>query len=285
MHNGNGRSSSEIKERSSRSEFTKRATGLGKQIDQERTRSTYPLPVSAPSFAPPPAALNPIRTAPTSTTNASSNKRAKSSIAPIAKPKPDSSMKAAETVSAIPSSIATFPTRNATRVHLPDVTGIIAAVASPFRSDISFRKVPSKPSKQSQLDLSKQQQASKQSTLGNDTSSALESLAKRLRDIERENATSRRRVAELEMELENCKLEVANEKTRLQDLSKSLNMDHSARVHWRSTSVPSRHKSRVDASFSNINREASFRDVERRYKEAVEEKEGEFSRFDIFTNG
>jgi len=100
---------------------------------------------------------------------------------------------------------------------------------------------------------------------------ALDSLSKRLRDLERENAVSRRRVTELELELETCKTDVVRERTRL-----------------------SQEASRV-ASTSNspLNRSytapagTSFREMEQRYKQAVQEKKGvpfcTSTRLQIFT--
>jgi TolA-binding protein len=100
-------------------------------------------------------------------------------------------------------------------------------------------------------------------TQGGDTvtTAALDSLAKKLKEIERENATSRRRVTELELELENCKGDVQREKTRLQDLSRT--------VGQRSTAFNG------NATRGTRNGDVSLQEGERRYKEAVEEKKGQ----------
>jgi len=87
---------------------------------------------------------------------------------------------------------------------------------------------------------------------------ALDSLSRRLRDLERENAVSRRRVTELELELETCKADVVRERTRLnQEASKVA-----------STSNP-----RLNRSYT-APADTSVREMEQRYKQAVQEKKG-----------
>jgi hypothetical protein len=96
------------------------------------------------------------------------------------------------------------------------------------------------------------------------TAAALDNLTKKLKEIERENATSRRRVTELELELENCKEDVKREKTRLQDLSRTVGGQGQ-----RSTAFNG------NATRGNRNGDVSLQEGERRYKEAVEEKKGQ----------
>jgi hypothetical protein len=92
----------------------------------------------------------------------------------------------------------------------------------------------------------------------NVVSSTLDSLSRRLRDLERENTVSRRRVTELELELETCKADVVRERTRLgQEASR----------------VASTSNSRLDRSYKAPG-DTSFREMEQRYKQTVQEKKG-----------
>ncbi|KIO23851.1 hypothetical protein M407DRAFT_26713 [Tulasnella calospora MUT 4182] len=91
------------------------------------------------------------------------------------------------------------------KVQLPDVTGITNAVETPLKDRLGY--------------LAADPQHRPNSKQFN---AAVEELAARLREVERENATSRRRVKELERELEECKEEVHRERTRLyEELEKS----------------------------------------------------------------
>ncbi|CAG8688672.1 1620_t:CDS:2, partial [Acaulospora colombiana] len=155
------------KERSGRSEFTKRAQGLSKQIDHEKSYK--------PSL--PTINLNPYSQEVKATLPAAAFNNTNTRV---------------------------FPALS--RVHLPDVTGITTAVATPLKGDVSLKRLPNK-------------RVSLNQPNGNATT--LDNLTKRLKDIEKENSTSRRRVKELEMELDTCRKEVAQEKTRLQDISRS----------------------------------------------------------------
>ena len=108
-------------------------------------------------------------------------------------------------------------------------------------------------------------------TQANVVGNALDSLSRRLRDLERENAVSRRRVTELELELETCKADVVRERTRLSQ--------EASRVA--STSNP-----RLNRSYT-APADTSFREMEQRYKQAVQEKKGvpfcTSTRFQILT--
>ncbi|KAF9031737.1 hypothetical protein BJ165DRAFT_1518238 [Panaeolus papilionaceus] len=104
------------------------------------------------------------------------------------------------------------PTRNATprksslkdtsrsRVYLPDVTGLTAAVESPAKPGIAYYSIRAE-------NKARESEARLLQTL--------QSVQNQLQDLEDENGISRRRVRELEMELEECKREVARERTRL----------------------------------------------------------------------
>ncbi|PVF98469.1 hypothetical protein CPB86DRAFT_758402 [Serendipita vermifera] len=207
--NEDSRYNAPSKERSSRSEFTKRAQGLGKQIDHEKSYKPSPPAVN----------LNPYSqevkaTLPAAAFNNNNNTRV-------------------------------FPALS--RVHLPDVTGITTAVATPLKGDVSLKRLPTKRVSLNQPNVN---------------TAALDGLTKRLKDIEKENATSRRRVTELEMELETCRREVVHEKTRLQDISRSFG-------HQKSAGQGSKMQTN-GTGITHAN--TSYRDTEKRYKQVVEEK-------------
>ncbi|CAE6455097.1 unnamed protein product [Rhizoctonia solani] len=87
-------------------------------------------------------------------------------------------------------------------IHLPDITGLTVAVASPKKANVQYRDA---------------QVGSPKMGFDADRSAAdaqLEQLSNVLRELERENGTARRRVRELEIELDYCKVEVERERTR-----------------------------------------------------------------------
>ena len=129
-------------------------------------------------------------------------------------------------------------------IHLPDVTGITDAVTTPMKGGRGGHyTLINDPDRTIQANV---------------VNNALDSLSRRLRDLERENAVSRRRVTELELELETCKADVVRERTRLnQETSKVA-----------STSNP-----RLNRSYT-VPGDTSFREMEHRYKQAVQEKKG-----------
>ncbi|EUC54031.1 Cep57 Cep57-MT-bd: centrosome microtubule-binding domain protein [Rhizoctonia solani AG-3 Rhs1AP] len=88
-------------------------------------------------------------------------------------------------------------------IHLPDITGLTMAVASPVKASLQYRDA---------------QVGSPKTGFDADRSAAdaqLEQLSDVLRELEHENSTARRRVRELEIELEHCKREVEIERTRV----------------------------------------------------------------------
>jgi hypothetical protein len=85
----------------------------------------------------------------------------------------------------------------------------------------------------------------------------------RLAFLESENSVSRRRVKELELELEACKKEVANEKTRIL----ALEMEDVERQRAASMKAHSDRKGKTKEYISSWEGPS-------RYKEAVEEKKG-----------
>jgi hypothetical protein len=91
-----------------------------------------------------------------------------------------------------------------------------------------------------------------------------------LHDLEEENGISRRRVHELEMELEECKRQVARERTRLFDREE---------ISIRDTSYHTKGRGKAKARDTTAGIREGIDDVRlhERYKEVVEEKKGLFS--------
>jgi hypothetical protein len=90
---------------------------------------------------------------------------------------------------------------------------------------------------------------------------AIEELAARLRELEKENGTSRRRVRELELELDVCRAEVVKERTRAKE---EIMKSEKARIKERDQFD---RKGKGKATGEGI-------DWEARYHEVVEEKKG-----------
>lgn len=91
----------------------------------------------------------------------------------------------------------------------------------------------------------------------------LSAVQSQLRDLEDENSISRRRVRELEMELEECKRHVARERTRLIQREELDDLGHSKKTQ-------NKGKGRAVEPSVNIDDER----LHERYKEAVDEKKG-----------
>lgn len=93
--------------------------------------------------------------------------------------------------------------------------------------------------------------------------------------LEAENSVSRRRVRELELELEACKKEVVRERTRIMEHEHSTTRDEQATAGpRRATSQRERvqqHKKKAEVD------QAELAAAEARYKSAVEEKKGQTS--------
>ncbi|KAG8736444.1 hypothetical protein FRC10_009315 [Ceratobasidium sp. 414] len=144
-------------------------------------------------------------------------------------------------------------TRNRTigmSIHLPDVTGLTAAVESPSKPNVRYR------------DAQVGMLASGLDADRTMTNAQLEQLSERLRELERENGTARRRVRELEMELEYCKAEVEREKTRA-------NIQEAERTRANEKQVANEREER-DRRLRQA--EAATAEWETRYREVVEEK-------------
>ncbi|PPQ73164.1 hypothetical protein CVT24_009101 [Panaeolus cyanescens] len=139
---------------------------------------------------------------------------------------------------------------NRSRVYLPDVTGLTAAVESPAKPGVAYYsyKAESK-ARESEARLLQ----------------TLQAVQNQLQDLEDENGISRRRVRELEMELEECKREVARERTRLLERE----LDSSFR-HGKGTKGKGKARAGtgVGAGLGVIDDER----LHERYKDVVEEK-------------
>ncbi|KAF8552741.1 hypothetical protein OG21DRAFT_1511060 [Imleria badia] len=108
---------------------------------------------------------------------------------------------------------------NRTRVHLPDVTGLTNAVISPAKANLERYGVRGPGSKEAEARLV----------------ASLNALHTRLNHLETENSIARRRVRELEYELEECKRDVVRERTRIMDSQDAIDLS-AARIAAPSTS-------------------------------------------------
>ncbi|KAG8683395.1 hypothetical protein FRC08_014307, partial [Ceratobasidium sp. 394] len=179
-----------------------------------------------------------------------------STTAPRQEPIPD---RQREAVAGARSKAFSFPrepmseARNRTvgmSIHLPDVTGLTAAVESPSKANVRYRDVQvGMPARGLDADRSM-------------TNAQLEQLSGRLRELERENGTARRRVRELEMELEYCKAEVEREKTRA-----NVQEAEQTRANEKQAANEREEKDRRLRQA-----EAATAEWETRYREVVEEK-------------
>jgi hypothetical protein len=123
--------------------------------------------------------------------------------------------------------------RHGHSVHLPDVTGLTSAVDSPARLVREYRKY---------------RENEDARVIEARLVTALNTVQSKLAQIEAENSVSRRRVRELEMELEACKEDVKRERTRVLEREEVMMRKQRA---------------------AEVEEES-----EMRYKQAVEEKKG-----------
>ncbi|KAF9005405.1 hypothetical protein BDQ17DRAFT_1303766 [Cyathus striatus] len=137
------------------------------------------------------------------------------------------------------------------KVQLPDVTGMTSAVESPAKFGADYYRYPGD-------DRPRESEARLLQTLA--------TVQSKLQHLEDENGISRRRVRELEMELEECKREVARERTRLlerEDIIVQQQQDLS--------SANAKTKAKGKARETTMMQEEE-EDVLEKYREAVEEK-------------
>ncbi|KAH9912695.1 uncharacterized protein BXZ73DRAFT_56039 [Epithele typhae] len=145
-------------------------------------------------------------------------------------------------------------------VHLPDMTGLTSAVASPAKVDIEFYGYDPKET----TEIEGKHIIIPPARL----IATLTVVQNKLGHLEAENSVSRRRVRELELELEACKKEVARERTRIMEHEQSAMKDDQpqprTRVSREKLQQEQRQKSEAD--------QAELAASEARYKNAVEEK-------------
>ncbi|KAG7442993.1 uncharacterized protein BT62DRAFT_904157 [Guyanagaster necrorhizus] len=136
------------------------------------------------------------------------------------------------------------------RLHLPDVTGLTSAVESPIKGTLQhYPYQASKEARESDARLL----------------SAISAVQSKLRELQDENGISRRRVRELEHELELCKIEVTKEHSMLMQREEFL----SQQQHELELEDARRRKGKGKAKARDI----SFsREDTSRYQEVVEEK-------------
>lgn len=110
----------------------------------------------------------------------------------------------------------------------------------------------------------------------------LSALQSQLHELEEENSISRRRVRELELELEDCKRDVVRERTRLIEREDFKKGDVSGlRVAGSSSRAKGKNKARDVSGFGRP--ELDDEKLRARYKEAVDEKKGLCSFLGIFS--
>ncbi|KIP08976.1 hypothetical protein PHLGIDRAFT_126688 [Phlebiopsis gigantea 11061_1 CR5-6] len=128
------------------------------------------------------------------------------------------------------------------KIYLPDVTGLTSVIASPMKLGVEYKAYAPREDREIDVRLV----------------TTLNTVQSKLAHLEAENSVSRRRVRELELELEGCKRDVARERTRLLEREQ---------IDAQATQEKANRASRKGARVF----EESEEDV-RRYKEAVEEK-------------
>ncbi|KAJ7707141.1 hypothetical protein B0H16DRAFT_1393382 [Mycena metata] len=139
------------------------------------------------------------------------------------------------------------------RVYLPDVTGLTSAVESPAKAGGGYNAYVAD-------DRPRDSEARLLSTLS--------VVQTKLYQLEDENGISRRRVRELELELEVCKREVARERTRVLERSEASAIQREAADHR-----AAKGKAKARGGLSGVHeQEEEGEDVGERYREVVEEK-------------
>ncbi|KAI0366932.1 hypothetical protein BV20DRAFT_971239 [Pilatotrama ljubarskyi] len=216
-----------LKERDQSSKFTNLARGLAREIEEE---ADAVLRGDTRQEATPRAYHH--------STVASKPKRQRSPLREMKNEKPERSIHPA--------------TPFKQRVHLPDVTGLTSAIASPARVDVEFYGYDPKETTEHEARLI----------------ATLSVVQNKLSQLEAENSVSRRRVRELELELEACKKEVARERTRILEHERSAIPDppHEGVHHQRAQQQQQRQQRKAQED------EPDLAAAEARYKSAVEEK-------------
>ncbi|KAJ6620797.1 hypothetical protein B0H10DRAFT_2020648 [Mycena sp. CBHHK59/15] len=159
------------------------------------------------------------------------------------------------------------------RVHLPDVTGLTSAVASPAKPGMGYSAYP--PDERPR-DSEGACICSMLSTFPLTTIriarllSTLSVVQAKLHQLEDENSISRRRVRELELELEVCKREVARERTRILERADVSSLPQRERDMADTTARSGKGKGKARAVDNGASFDAG--ELGERYRGAVEEK-------------
>lgn len=117
------------------------------------------------------------------------------------------------------------------QVHLPDVTNLTSAVESPMRGGEGYLAAKGEgPSDIKFTSITNLESLVANRRFAADVAAALDGLQSRLDALERDNGISRRRVKDLEYELEECKAEVAYERKKMKarELNKEAERDSAA---------------------------------------------------------
>lgn len=149
------------------------------------------------------------------------------------------------------------------RVYLPDVTGLTSAVASPAKLGLDYRSYDARDDREIDGKAAPNgRRTCTEISYSVRLATTLNVVQSKLAHLESENSISRRRVRELELELEECKKEVARERTRMEQSMRQ----HDEEFERRERAAAKARKAR-EAELQN---EEDYK----RYKEVVQEKKG-----------
>ncbi|GBE85280.1 hypothetical protein SCP_0704670 [Sparassis crispa] len=141
------------------------------------------------------------------------------------------------------------------KVYLPDVTGLTEAIATPVKIDPDYHGYKARKDGECEARLL----------------ATLNLVQAKLAFLESENSTTRRRVRELEVELEACKHEVAKERTKMiarEEVMAPPHADITSKERHRFTNAGRLQKGKAQVRVDDRDMSAN----ESRYKEVVEEK-------------
>ena len=153
------------------------------------------------------------------------------------------------------------------KVHLPDVTGLTSAIASPARAGLEYLGYDA----QEDAEIGGEYAVWRAADPFADSKTAARLVATlglvqaKLAHLEGQNSISRRRVRELEMELEECKHEVARERTKVLEREEVITKQ---RIDVKAQ------KQRLAEETKAVQAKATEDTDRGRYKEVVEEQKG-----------
>lgn len=151
------------------------------------------------------------------------------------------------------------------RIYLPDVTGLTSAVESPARVRLDYHRVNPADREIQSMCFSAIIVFQPLIPLQEHIVNTLSVVQSKLTYLESEHSISRRRVQELESELERCRKDVAKERTRVLQME----MEDVERQHAATMKAYADRKGKGRAVPSSPTPEDHAR-----YREAVEEKKG-----------